>query len=82
MEIADNWSTEYNRKGFRVVLQEADWASLLIDAGVHPETVLPLAAKFQLLKLQAAIFSLEAMASAACLVSPVAVVVSISTSSL
>lgn len=61
MQIADNWSTEYNRKGFRVVLEESDWVNLLVSAGVHPEAVIPLDGKFHLMKLQAAVYSLQAM---------------------
>lgn len=62
MEISDGWATEYNRKRGGVTLEESDWRDLLIDAGIPPETHVPLEGKFTLLRLQAAVFSLQALA--------------------
>jgi hypothetical protein len=62
LQITDGWATEYNRKKNAVVLDESDWTALLTDAGVDPETHIPLALKFELLRLQAAVFSLQSLA--------------------
>jgi len=60
MQISDGWATEYNRKRWGVVLEESDWLGLLIDHGISTDVSVPLVAKYQIMRLQASLLSLEA----------------------
>lgn len=60
MNIRDGWATEYSRKSFSVQVDEQDYAKWLDEAGVPGQHhgALPLAAKYKIMRLMAATWTL------------------------